>query len=80
MLERKGYLISGLIKEMEISDVFWKREVWRRMYKMESITIELVVMLIVTFFFFTFYNGIDLKIYKCWWEGMDAEEDTEVVR
>lgn len=64
----------GLIKKLDISGVLWKSECGMRMYKINNIAIVLVVMIIVIF-----YNGIDVKMYKYWWEGMNTEEGIEVI-
>lgn len=43
--------------------------------KMKKITILSVFMVVIFL-----YKTIDLKTYKCWWEGMGSEEIIQVVR
>ena len=43
------------------------------MKEMRKITIVFIVVII-------FYDVVDLKIYKCWWEGVGTEGVIEVVR
>lgn len=64
-----------MIKNFNGSDILGGKECWIKWKRWKGL-----LLCQCSWLSFFLYKTIDLKTYKCWWEGMGSEEIIQVVR